>query len=478
MGLIYRLNVPYVEKDQAKALGAKWNFSEKYWYYDGELPDGLRRWYRDNDETSITESLKASKGENGSSHTAADGAVNAGEEDDLYKTVSEVNEMIYNNFEATTEFQMIMVKGEVTNYSGHRGRNYYFAIKDKSALLPCFMWEDTANAVLKFELEQGQQVAIIGRLDYYMAGGKCQLMVRQIANIGDGAANLAYLKLKAKLEAEGLFDPEHKKAIPKYPENVGIITSKDGQAIKDICKVAGKRNPYVQLILYHVNVQGKNAVSTIVEGIKYMDALGLDTLIVGRGGGSDEELMSYNDELIARAVFEAKTPIISAVGHEGHWTLIDYVSDKRVATPSEAAEEAVPDVMVDILRVERLKKSIEVNMYNQLKQKRLLLSAKVAVLEKNSPERRLKEKTDRLSLLTEHLHENIRRAFELRTHRYELLVAGLHGLSPTAKLVNGFGYISHDKKPVKSVEEIDEGDMLKIKIHDGEILSEVKKLII
>lgn len=467
MILVYRLNVPYREKDEAKALGAKWNYTEKFWYCEGELTDGLRRWYDDPEQ----------KNENYPEiSNMTEIQTSLANDDDLYKTVSQVNQMIYDQFDDTVSFQMIMVKGEVTNYSGHKGRNYYFAIKDDMSLLPCFMWEDTASSVLKFKLEQGQQVAIIGKLDYYKAGGRSQLIVRQIINIGDGAANLAYLKLKAKLEAEGLFDEAHKKPIPKYPEKVGIITSKDGQAIKDICKVASKRNPYVQLILYHVNVQGKNAVTTIIEGIRYMDAQGVDTIIVGRGGGSDEELMAYNDEMIARTVYEAVTPVISAVGHEGHWTLIDYVSDKRVATPSEAAEEAVPDVMVDVMRVSRLKKSIEVNMYNQLEQRKLLLRAGMALLEKNSPESKLKERVDRLSVLSERLNDNMTKALDFRKHRFELLVAGLHGLSPTAKLVNGFGYISKAGKPVTSVKEVRENDLIKIDIHDGFIVTNVAEV--
>ena len=473
MSLLYRLNVPYREKDEAKALGAKWNYKEKFWYCEGELTEGLRRWYDAPD--AITDSNAFENTHDDSNTSFRETGID--DENDLYKTVSQVNQMIYEQFDDNISFQMIMVKGEVTNYSGHKGRNYYFAIKDDMSLLPCFMWEDTAASVLKFKLEQGQQVAIIGKLDYYKAGGKSQLIVRQIINIGDGAANLALLKLKAQLEAEGLFDEEHKKPIPKYPEKIGIITSKDGQAIKDICKVASKRNPYVQLILYHVNVQGKNAVGTIIEGIKYMDTQGVDTIIVGRGGGSDEELMAYNNEMIARTVYGAVTPIISAVGHEGHWTLIDYVSDKRVATPSEAAEEAVPDIMVDVIRVSRLRKSIEVNMINQLEQRKLLLKAGKALLEKNSPEARLKERIDRLSLLSEHIKDNITKAVELRKHRYELLVAGLHGLSPTAKLVNGFGYISRNERPVTSVEEVAKGDTLKIDIHDGTIVTEVTEIM-
>ena len=496
---MYKLNVPYLEKDEAKSYGARWNSSGKYWFYPGDdLPDGLRRWYNgpepltggndnvlegqvsfsdiglDNEDAVSTSSITDRDG--GTTALSGNGA-DGGSGSDLYKTVSQVNDMIIRNFNDTIEFQMIMVKGEVTNFSGHKGRNYYFAIKDNDALLPCFMWEDTARSVMKFELKQGQQVAIIGKLDLYKAAGKAQLVVRQISAIGDGAANLALIKLKAQLEAEGLFDEDHKKKIAKYPETVGIITSKDGQAIKDICKVAGKRNPYVQLVLYHVNVQGKNAVSTIIEGIRYMDKQGFDTIIVGRGGGSDEELMAYNDEMIARTVYEAQTPIISAVGHEGHWTLIDYVADKRVATPSEAAEEAVPDVMVDINRVRQLRRSIETNMMNRLEQRKLLLAAKLAVLEKNSPERKLKERTDRLAVLSERLTENMRRVFDAKKHRYEVLVANLNGLSPTAKLVSGFGYISHDDRPVKTVDDVKVGDTIHIRIHDGEIKSDVTEVI-
>lgn len=482
---MYKLNVSFREKEEAKNYGAKWNPVEKTWYYPGdELPEGLRRWYQGDDllqeaAGDVLEDAPVAAGEDsiGEDQENAESFGEKGVGLDLYKTVSEVNDMIIRNFNATVEFQMIMVKGEVTNFNGHKGRNYYFAIKDNDALLPCFMWEDTAKDVLKFELKQGQQVAIIGKLDLYKAAGKSQLVVRQISDIGEGAARLALLQLKARLEAEGLFDEDHKKKIPKYPETVGIITSKDGQAIKDICKVAGKRNPYVQLVLYHVNVQGKNAVSTIVEGIKYMDKQGFDTIIVGRGGGSDEELMAYNDELIARTVYEAATPIISAVGHEGHWTLIDYVSDKRAATPSEAAEEAVPDVMVDVHRVDQLRRSLEVNMRNQIQQRKLLLQAKMAALEKNSPERRLKERSDRLALLSERLREGMNRLFDSKKHRFEVLVANLNGLSPTAKLVSGFGYISHNNKPVKDVDDVKPGDSILIRIHDGEIRSNVTEVM-
>ena len=454
----YRLNVPYQEKDEAKAYGARWNAMGRYWYFDGELPEGLKRWYPEavpSKEPAVSED----KGR----------LPELFSDFDAYKTVTQVNDMIQNRFRTTAEFQFIMVKGEVTDFDGHKGRNYYFSIKDKESLLPCFLWEDTARSALGFELKAGQQVAITGSLELYRARAKSQLVVRSIINIGEGEASLEYLKLKARLEAEGLFDEEHKKPIPRHPRVIGIVTSKDGQAIKDIQKVAAKRNPYVQLLLYHVNVQGVNAVRTIVEGIRALDALRPDTIIVGRGGGSDEELIVYNDERIARAVYAARTPIVSAVGHEGHRPLIDLVADKRAATPTEAAEETVPDVMSDLRQIAQLKENLETLMRGQLERRHLQLDARRSRLETFNPLRLLKERRERLEALKGDLDRSMGRAVDLRKHRLEVLLANLHGLSPTAKLVRGFGYITVNEKPVASVREVDEGDRIDIRIHDGRI---------
>ncbi len=478
----FKLNVPFKDKDEAKKFGAKWYSEDKYWYYSGdELPEGLRRWYPLYKPVDGKEGvyLDTETGEiiGDSSEITPVNNETVNDLDDpyaKYRTVSEINRMISDIVNATNEFRAILVKGEVTNFDGKKGRHYYFAIKDDSALLPCVMWDSTAAYALKFKLEKGQQVAIAGSLEYYDAQGKAQLIVSTIENIGDGEANLAFIKLKAKLEAEGLFAPERKKSIPKHPEQVGIITSKNGQAIKDICKIAEKRNPYVQLILYHVNVQGVNAVSTIVNGIKTLDGMGLDTIIVGRGGGSDEELNSYNHERIARAVAEAKTPIVSAVGHQGHWTLIDFVADKRVATPSEAAEETIPDVMTDISRIELLKNTIRDRMKAIIENRRLLIKSTLSDIEKNSPQNRLNENKDRLKHFSELMDMNIRSAFQKYNNRFEVLLAELNGLSPTAKLVGGFGYVTKENKPVKNVADVKPGDDINIRMHDGDIAATVK----
>ena len=350
--------------------------------------------------------------------------------------------------------------------------------------------------------------------------GKVQLIVSRIENIGAGQANLALLRLEAKLKAEGLFDVVYKKIIPKHPKAVGIITSRFGQAIKDICKVANKRNPYVQLILFHVNVQGVNAVPTIIKGIKELDGMGLDTIIVGRGGGTDEELQVYNDESIVRAVFAAVTPIISAVGHQGHLTLIDSVADLRVATPSEAAEEAIPDLMKDVEKLNIIFKGINDSIRSRINERILKVNALKAKLEQNSPTHKYKEQSEKLSnlirimrmniqsaydyrkdrpkilldsihhsmirayearkdkpkFLADSLRTNILKAYESRVHSFEVLVAELEGLSPLAKLINGFGYITRDDEPVTYIAKVSPGDTVNIRIHDGEIEALVKNI--
>ena len=498
----YRLDTPYREKDEAKALGARWDPLGRYWYYetDGEIPAVFMRW----DPTAVSQKREDGTAKAGNTHETADAAAAAdpmadNKEIDVYKTVSEVNSLIRNCLLSSPVLQHILVKGEITNYSGHRkGQHFYFSIKDTAGeLLNCFMLESVGDQLIAggLEMKNGEQVAITGNIDHYGKGAKISLMVRRMTGIGAGSMSLALLKLKEKLEVEGLFDEEHKKPIPRYPRNVGIVTSMSGMAIKDIMKVAGKRDPYVQLTLYHVSVQGKDAESDIVRGIETLDRMGLDSIIVGRGGGSDEELMTYNAESIARAVYAAQTPVISAVGHEGHWTLIDLVADKRVATPSEAAEEAVPDVMRDVRRVREQERLLAVNMRHCIDRRRAYLKAICATLEKNSPENVLNNRLNRLSVAGELLARTMQQLFEdkkqryerlagdmkaeineiyaSRLRRFELTAVRLHGLSPTARLVKGFGYISHGGKPVSGVDDIRKDDEVQITIHDGTINTRV-----
>ena len=532
----YRLDVPYREKDIVKALGARWNPMGKFWYCE-ELTEDLKPWYRGEGKeipagrphpsrpAAATPSPASGGGQGSvslpgfllqeelffgtepaaeapaankagtvlpsSGETGTEALFGLPADPSRYKTVTEINALIADAFFATSLFRRILVKGEVTNYSGVARPHYYFSVKDAHASLPCRLWAETARTALKFKLENGQQVALTGRLEFYEARGEAALIVSEIVNIGAGAAALKLLELKNKLEAEGIFSPEHKKPIPKHPKTVGIITSKDGQAIRDIRAVSRRRDPYVQLVLYHVNVQGKNAVPSILAGIRKMDAIGADALIVGRGGGSNEDLDAFNDEAVVRAVYAAKTPVISAVGHEGHWTLIDFAADERAATPSEAAEKAVPDVMSDVRRLAQLKAGLDEKMRHQLEKRRLRLETLTAQLTGHDPVRLLKERRERLSreqeklerfmsgilqerqdrllAVSERLVRNMQEAFRLRQTRWELLTVTLNGLSPTAKLVKGFGYITSGGQPLTTVETLSPGDALTVRIHDGEV---------
>ena len=472
--MLYKLDVPYREKDQAKRRGARWNGTERTWFYVGDhLPEGLRQWFR-GDPAGIPEPPEGTS-VSGPGGTGPQAGSSEGAD---FRSVSEVSRMISHRIDGAPEFRHMRIRGEITNFSGNRrGGHYYFSIKDEYAVLRCVMYRSVAEARLKFSLENGLMVQIIGSLNYYGPGGSISLIVDQMAPDGAGAAALALKLLRERLRREGLFDQEHKKPIPPYPEAVGIITSRDGQAIRDICSKARERNPYVRLVLYPVNVQGQNAARTILAGIRFMDRQGLDTIIIGRGGGSDEELNVYNDEQIVRAVFEAKTPIISAVGHTGNRTVIDEVADRVAITPTEAAEIAVPDIMKDIRRLEELRQSIYHRMRSLLLLRFRDLEGKVNALKSSHPRRVIAVKGERLKALSDSIRTNMTSQLKTRRHQYEVLVARLHGLSPTSRLVDGFGYISHDDKPVTTVAGLKPGDHIKVRIHDGEIRSDVTEVV-
>ena len=502
----FRLTAQFKDREAVKRLGARFDFDRKYWYYEGEsLPEGLRRWYQENNpinpqmDLTVRENL-AGRNMGARNETRIEfpenpalphreGLLNGMEQH--FMTVTELNRVIVEKYQGIEEFKHILVKGEVTNYRGHSGQHYYFDIKDENNQISCRLWEATARNVLGFELKRGQLVGISGCLEFYDKNGNTQLIVKNIVNLGDGDDMMAYLQLKERLTAEGLFAPEHKKEIPTHSKKVGIITSKNGDAIKDILQKAKERNPYVQLICYHVLVQGRNAIPTILRGIQVMDGLGCDVLIIGRGGGTLEELKVYDDESIVRAVYAANTPIISAVGHQAHTPLLDDVADFRVSTPTSAAEKVIPNVMADIEHLRQLCREMALNMTSQLERRKSHLREQSAVLERFHPERKLKEQKARLEGAREALDRNIRRilqekqlrqsrqqeqlkwlfqkSFSEKKHRFEVLTTTLHGLSPTAKLVKGFGYISKDDQPVVSVQGVKVGDELRIRIHDGEI---------
>lgn len=392
--------------------------------------------------------------------------------EDEYVTVSAVNEMIATYFDNNSLFRFVKVKGEISNHAEWNG-HHFFTIKDSASVLRCVIWKSAVPMALSFALEEGKEVGLLGNLRFNTKKGEGQLIVARVIDLGEGGESLELKLLREKLKAEGIFDIEHKKPIPKYPKKVGIVSSKEGDAIRDICRVAHDRNPYVQLFLYNVTVQGASAPASIVEGIRAVDDRGFDLIIVSRGGGSREDLAPFDDEQVVRAVYDAKTPIVSGVGHERDWTLIDLAVDARFSTPTYAAQGVFPDVMSDIRRVHQLEDGIKRGMDNAIRRRMLLLETRRERLERYSPEAVLAKKLDRLKVARDGLDQAMTSMIDRKKHRLEVLIARMHGLSPTAKLVGGFGYITGVDGPVQTVEAVKPEDDIFIRLHDGEIKTKV-----
>ncbi|MCR5544525.1 MAG: exodeoxyribonuclease VII large subunit [Eubacterium sp.] len=395
-----------------------------------------------------------------------------------YYTVGQVNTYIKNLISNDYFLKNIVIKGEVSNCKYHSMGHIYFSLKDETGSMPCVMFKGNVSTGLKFRLEDGQSVFVQGSVSVYERDGRYQLYARKIAPDEDTKGKLfaEYEKLKARLYEEGLFDFEVKKEIPKFPKAVGIVTAQTGAAIQDIMNIAKRRNPYVQLYLYPAKVQGDGAAATIAKGIETLDKMDLDTIIIGRGGGSIEDLWAFNEEIVARAIYAAKTPIISGTGHEVDNTIADYVADLRAPTPSAAAELAIPDVMTAVRNIRNERQSLHRNINAVLQSKKLELQKKQNMLERLSPEKTLRDRQQYLASLTDSLHHSMDNKFKNYLRRYEVGVARLDGLSPTAKLRGGFGYLETGNKPLESVKQIKKGDTVSLTIHDGTVISEVKSI--
>ena len=390
-------------------------------------------------------------------------------------SVGQINNYLKNLIQSDYLLRNFLVKGEISNCKYHSMGHIYFSLKDETGSMPCVMFKGNVSSGLKFELKNGQAVIVQGAVGVYEQGGMYQLYAKniQLDGLGEGELHLKFEQLKERLYEEGLFDFEIKKSIPKFPKAVGIVTAKTGAAIQDIMNIARRRDPYVQLYLYPAKVQGEGAAETIVRGIKTLDKMGLDTIIVGRGGGSIEDLWAFNEEIVARAIFEAKTPIISGTGHEIDNTIADYVSDLRAPTPSAAAELAIPDVMSEIRKIEKLRSEIMRSFKARLDRYRLLNEKYIARLEKLSPEQKLVNNNLYLASLSDRMKGAMDRKYALYERRLSLDIARLNGLSPTAKLINGFGYISKGDEPLTSVKKVKEGEEIEITIHDGSLRARV-----
>lgn len=384
-------------------------------------------------------------------------------------TVSQVNAYIKNMFVQDYALSRISIKGEVSNVKYHTSGHIYFTLKDGKGALSAVMFASQRMG-LSFPLKEGQQVVATGSVDVYERDGKYQLYAREIRLDGMGALFMEFVRLRNELQEMGMFSEEYKQPIPRYAKTVGIVTAPTGAAVRDIMNISQRRNPYVQLILYPALVQGKGAKESIVKGIRTLDAMGLDVLIVGRGGGSIEDLWAFNDEEVAQAIFECATPVISAVGHETDVTIADYVADLRAPTPSAAAELAVFDYrqfQADLGGLREAMVQAEVRRLagekGRLEQYRLRLKVK-------DPVRQLNDRRMRIMKLEEDLEEAVRKKLLDRKHRLEILAGRLQGLSPLEKISGGYGFLMDGQgKRVVSVSQIKPGDALEIRVRDGRI---------
>ena len=392
-------------------------------------------------------------------------------------SVTQINTYIKRMFQSDYALRRISIKGQVSNCKYHSSGHIYFSLKDEGSQISCVMFANARYDGLKFELEDGQEVVVDGNISVYERGGSYQLYAQEIRLNGIGELYVAYEMLKQKLYEEGLFDHEKKKPIPKNPKKIGVVTARTGAAIHDIISTAKRRNPYVQLILYPAKVQGDGASDTIVAGIKVLDQYGVDIIIVGRGGGSIEDLWAFNEEKVARAIYEVQTPIISGTGHEVDTTIADYAADLRAATPTAACELAVPDIREVRDGITNRDYTLRTILKQVVRRYQMKLQQYQITIANFDPRFQLQEQKMHLAELEEQIHAVMKNKMTDYQHKLELYTKELHGLSPTAKLINGFGYIEGSNgEPVTSVKKVMEGDQISLTISDGTIITKAEQI--
>lgn len=389
-------------------------------------------------------------------------------------SVGQVNIYIKNMFAQDFMLSRIYVRGEVSNCKYHTSGHLYFSLKDASGTIACVMFAGQRRG-LAFRMKDGDKVIVGGSVNVYERDGKYQLYAREISLEGAGLLYERFLALKKELEEMGMFALEYKQPIPFYVKRLGVVTAPTGAVIQDIRNVAYRRNPYVQIVLYPALVQGEGAVESIVRGIETLDRLHLDVLIVGRGGGSIEDLWAFNEEPVARAIFNCETPVISAVGHETDTTIADYVADLRAPTPSAAAELAVTDIRGILERMDQYRRRMNYSLQTQVQQARTRLQSYQARWNYLNPVQRLEKQKDRLADAERRLQENMEAVLQNKRHRLELYIRQMQGLSPLDKLNQGFSYVENqEQRPVTRIAQVQEGELLKIQVTDGTIEAEVK----
>ena len=392
-------------------------------------------------------------------------------------SVSQINTYIERMFSDDFMLGNLSLSGEVSNCKYNHTGHIYFTLKDDKSSISCVMFAGKRAKGLKFNMKDGDQIVVTGYVGIYAAAGRYQVYANEIELAGVGDLYQRFEALKQELEESGMFDAMYKKPIPSHAMRIGIITAPTGAAVHDIIRVSKTRNPFVELILYPAQVQGEGAVPSIISGINCLDELNLDVIILGRGGGSIEDLWAFNEEPVARAIFKANTPIISAVGHETDFTIADFVADKRAATPSQAAELA-NFVYDDFARTcERYSDRLNSTLDYKLSSITAQLENYKLRLQSLRPENKIKVNQDKLN----HLYDRLNSLMNAKIERYEsrLIAASgrLDGLSPAKRLASGFGYLTGpDGKKVDSVSNLSIGDSLSIRVKDGMLESQITSI--
>lgn len=391
-------------------------------------------------------------------------------------SVSQLNRYLRNMFEQDFVLERLLLKGEVSNLKYHSSGHIYFTLKDAASQISAIMFAGD-RAGLAFQLEEGMQVIAAGSVSVYERGGSYQLYAKKITLDGRGDLFVRYEQLKRALEEMGMFDPMYKKPIPRYARRIGIVTSKTGAAVRDIIQIATRRNPYVELVLYPVLVQGDGAVASIVKGIQTLDRLGLDVLIVGRGGGSVEDLWAFNDEAVAQAIFDADTPIISAVGHETDTTIADFVADLRAPTPSAAAELAVFDYMQFLTTLAQYRETFARRMKEKCVAARKRLDLEKLRLGYESPAAVLAAKRQQAMEAEERLVRLMQARMEASRHRLALASSKLEACSPLARISAGYAYVSNaDGARIDTIQKVSAGALIRIQLRDGEVFARAEQV--
>lgn len=389
-------------------------------------------------------------------------------------TVSQLNRYIKSVLDETALLQSIYVSGEISNFKHYPSGHIYFTLKDSSSQIKCVMFSSD-NASLRFNVENGMNVVCFGRVGVYERDGAYQLYVKGMQPKGIGELALAYEQLKSTLEKRGWFSPLHKKPIPKYPKKIGVATSNMGAAVEDIKNIISRRFPICELVIVATVVQGENAKNDIVRSLEFLDGLGVDTIIVGRGGGSLEDLQAFNTIEVAQAVYNCRTPVISAVGHETDYTICDFVADLRAPTPSAAAELAVPDINSELSYIE----DSRAFMNKCINHKILELSQRLDSLSRFNEESVslfISPYFEKLQQITKIMNDEMNRAINQKQFELSKAASMLNALSPLSVLARGYSLTTHNNTVITSANDVKTGDIITTKLKNSTIISRVTEV--